>query len=498
MDVKLVSRILGTVVKVAAVLPLLPLPVSIIYGEFDCIAPLLLTSILMFVCGAALERIARVERHVRPRHAIVAVPIIWLVIPLFTSLPYHFCEHMPWLDAYFESMSGWTTTGLTVLPDIDHAHRTILFWRSLEQWVGGLGIVVSIISILRFETPSLLYVAEAREERIRPNVVNTAKEMWKIYITITVAGFLALWAAGMNPFDALNHSMTAVATGGFSTRSESVAAWNSPAIELITVILMVLGATSFVTHYRVAKTFRTSPAELPARIIKALRQYLQDRQFLTMIGLIVVVTAYVGAVSGDRVWDVVRYYGYQVVSAITCCGFSNADVSSFPEYAKLAITVLMIVGGSTASTAGAIKILRFLIMAEAVKAAIARRTQPIRGVVVPRIGSRVLSEDEILDAFAIASAYVFFLLVGTLLLTAYGYPLVDALFEVASAQGGVGLSSGITTPNAPTFVKILLIFHMWIGRLEVLPCLAALYWLTLIPKRLAVKGRGRGRPQSSE
>ncbi|WP_456435168.1 TrkH family potassium uptake protein [Methanopyrus sp.] len=489
MDVKLVSKILGTVMKVAAVLPLLPLPISLLYGELDCIAPLLLTSTLMFVFGITLERIARVERHVRPRHAIVAVPIIWLIIPLFTSLPYRFCEHMSWLDAYFESMSGWTTTGLTVLPDIDHAHRTILFWRSLEQWVGGLGIVVSIISILRFETPSLLYVAEAREERIRPNVVNTAKEMWKIYIMITAVGFLALWAVGMNPFDALNHSMTAVATGGFSTRSESVAAWHSPAVELITVVLMVLGATSFVTHYRVAKTFRTSSIELPARVIKALRQYLQDRQFFTMVGLVIAVTAYASSVSGDRAWDIVRYYGYQAVSAITCCGFSNADVQSFPEYVKLAITVLMIIGGSTASTAGAIKILRFLIMAEAVKAAIARRTQPIRGIVVPRIGSRVLSYDEISDAFAIASAYLFFLLIGTLLLTAYGYPLVDALFEVASAQGGVGLSSGITAPNASSFVKILLIFHMWIGRLEVLPCLAALYWLALIPKRLVVKGK---------
>ncbi|WP_456482016.1 TrkH family potassium uptake protein [Methanopyrus sp.] len=492
MDVKLVGRILGTVVKVAAALPLLPIPISLFYGELDCVAPFLLTSLLMFVSGVTLERIARVERHVRPRHAIVAVPIIWLVIPLFTSLPYRLCEHMSWLDAYFESMSGWTTTGLTVLPDVDHAHRTILFWRSLEQWVGGLGIVVSIISILRFETPSLLYVAEAREERIRPNVVNTAKEMWKIYIAITVAGFLALWAAGMDPFDALNHSMTAVATGGFSTRSESIAAWHSPTIELITVILMMLGATSFVTHYKAAKTFRTSPAGLPTRIIRALREYLRDRQLLTMICLIIAVTAYAGVASGDRAWDVVRYYGYQAVSAITCCGFSNTNVPSFPEHVKLAVTVLMVVGGSTASTAGAIKVLRFLIIAEAVKAAIARRTQPIRGVVVPRIGSRVLSDDEISDAFAIASAYVFFLLVGTLLLTAYGYPSIDALFEVASAQGGVGLSSGITTPDAPAFVKALLIFHMWIGRLEILPCLAALYWLASIPKRFAVKGKGRG------
>ncbi len=488
-DLKVVGRTLGAVVKASSALPLLPIPVALVYHEFSCVPSFLVTFALMLVLGLLLERIPGDERQVRPRHAMVSVPLLWLLIPLLTAIPYRTCERMSWLDAYFESMSGWTTTGLTVLPDIDHAHRSILFWRSLEQWVGGLGLVVTVISILRFETPSLLYVAEAREERIRPNVVNTAKEMWKIYAVITAAGTLLLWALGMSPFDALNHAMTAVATGGFSTRADSIAAYRSPAIELVTALLMVLGATSFVTHYRAAKTLRVHPGGRLRRLLRALKHYAQDLQFLVMLALILATTAYMALHAKTPLPEALRCYGYQAVSAITCCGFSNANVPSFPDYAKLALTVLMIIGGSTASTAGAIKVLRFLIMAEAIRVAIARRTRPVRGVIVPKIRDRALSEEEIVDAFTIAASYLFFVVVGTFILVKwYGYDPVDALFEVASAQGGVGLSSGITGPDAPAGVKALLIFHMWIGRLEVLPCLAAMYWALTMLKGLVTPG----------
>ena len=479
------GRILGMVTKVASLLPLLPIPIALIYGELSCVTPFLLTFVAMLAAGLLLERIPGDRNLVRPRHAIVSVPILWLLIPLFTAIPFHLCEGMPWLDAYFESMSGWTTTGLTVLPDVDHAHRSILFWRSLEQWVGGLGLVVTVISILRFETPSLLYVAEAREERIRPNVVNTAKEMWKIYAAFTAVGTLVLWLLGMSPFDALNHAMTALATGGFSTRSDSIAAYRSPAIELATSILMVLGATSFVTHHRAFKTLRVHPGSGPRRLLNALRHYSRDLQFLTLIALVLLTTAYMCLHSRLPPLESLRYYGYQAVSAITCCGFSNANVPDFPDHAKAALIMLMIVGGSTASTAGAVKILRFLIIGEAIRVAIARRTRPLRGVIVPKLQSRTLSDDEIIDAFAIAGSYLFFVVLGALLLAGcYGYRPVDAFFEIASAQGGVGLSAGITAPDAPAGVKALLIFHMWLGRLEVLPCLATLYWSLTLLRRL--------------
>ncbi len=474
--------------RVASLAFVPPIVVAAAYGEWKPLLWFSVSAVLTYAVGEVGVRAFKPRLRTRPRHAIVAVSYLWLLVPLFSAIPFHYCEGMSWLDSYFEAISGWTTTGLTVMPDIDHAYKSILFWRSLMQWIGGLGIVVSMIAVLRFETPSMLYVAEAREERIKPNVVNTAKEMWKIYIVITAVGAVALWAAGMSPFDAVNHSMTAVATGGFSTKSASIGAWHSLTIEAITVALMVLGATNFVTHYKAAKSIKTHPKGPLAGVLSGVKWYLRDRQFMMLVGLVVAITLYGVLTSAGNPMSAAHYYGYQAVSAITCCGFSDTDVGKFPDHVKFGLTILMIVGGSTASTAGAIKILRFLIMAEAVKVSVAKRVLPVRGVLVPKLGDRVLKKEEIFDAFSIAGAYVFFVTIGALLLSAFGYPLVDSLFEVASAQGGVGLSTGITSPSAPAAVKALLIFHMWIGRLEVLPCLAAMYWTVEILAR-ALRGK---------
>jgi trk system potassium uptake protein TrkH len=313
------------------------------------------------------------------------------------------------------------------------------------QWIGGIGLVVAVLAgVLRMG--GSLYVAEAGEEKIKPNVINTFKALWWIYALYTVAGAALFVAAGMPPFDAVNHSMTAIATGGMSVKNASIGAYDSLGIELVAMLLMLIGSISFTSHHHL----------LRGRI----RDFFRDTQLRIMLAVLFVAGLLV------MPWTSLRHGIFQAISAMTCTGFGTADLAAWPGFPVFVLILLMLVGGSSGSTAGALKIFRVGILAKSF-------WWNLRGLITPHLvipkkfGNWTLKERDIRPVLLFALLYASFIAGGTLVLASQGYPLASSLFEVASAQGNVGLSMGLAGTGMTFIGKSMIIINMLVGRLEI-------------------------------
>jgi trk system potassium uptake protein TrkH len=378
------------------------------------------------------------------------------------------------LNALFESMSGFTGTGLTMTDDESALPHTLQWWRSFSEWVGGVGVIVLTTAILaRPGSGSLtLYESEARSERIHPSVVSTVRTIWWIFLLFTFLAVCLLWLAGMPAWDAVNHAMTGLSTGGFSVTDDSIAAYDSPTIEYALWPVMVMGSVAFPVHYLVLRgDLRNVYADL------------QTRWVFVAFGLGAAgVSAWLletGTYESAR--SALRYGGFQFVSAMSCTGFQSAPVGRWPALVQLVLSAGMVVGAAAGSTAGGVKLVR---LATLVKGTAFR----VRGVFYPanavrrfRFDGRTLSDTETSQEFEeaaiVAFLWVAVLAVATaiLLVTVPAtYTVENVLFEVASTQGNVGLSTGITGPDASPVVKATFLVSMWMGRLEIIPVLVAL------------------------
>ncbi|UCC91600.1 MAG: TrkH family potassium uptake protein, partial [Candidatus Aenigmatarchaeota archaeon] len=245
MDTKVIFKSVGTCFKYASFVFLVPVIVSLIYGEYFAMPYFFLSFLVALILGLFLEKVFYTERTTRFEEGFVIVALIWMVMTLISTIPFVFVSGTGFVDALFESMSAWTTTGFSLL-DLETTPYSILFWRSFAQWVGGIGIVVLALSGL-FKTSNTLYIIEGHE-RIKPNVINAVKTIWWIYIFYTIIGITLLFVAGMPLFDSVNHAMTGIATGGMGTHSGSIGFYNSPAIESVMMFIMILGGISFFMH----------------------------------------------------------------------------------------------------------------------------------------------------------------------------------------------------------------------------------------------------------
>jgi len=406
------------------------------------------------------------------------------------------------LHALFESMSGWTGSGLTMAVHEPSLPRSIQWWRSLMQWVGGVGVIVLTVSILARPGSGsyALYRSEAREERIHPSIVSTVRTVWKLVVGYTLLGavvlFLAvrasdygaglpLWEAG---WQALNHAMTGLTTGGFSVTDNSIATYGSPLVETVLLPIMTLGAIAFPVHYAI----------LHDRDLGQLRRDVQTRWLLVLLvagtavlaiqNLRVLTAAFEGTwralptvgLSAAEV-DAVRDSAFQFVSALTCTGFQSAPIGDWGEGSKVLVSGAMVLGGAAGSTVGGIKIIRGYLVARGIRWQLSRVFLPTSAVVTGRIGDRRLGraemEREFAEAAVVSMLWLLMLAASTLVLVNLAgaeFTLGDALFEVASAQGNVGLSTGITGPGMEPILEAMFLFNMWIGRLEIIPVLVFL------------------------
>jgi trk system potassium uptake protein TrkH len=469
-NLKTVLKDLGSILVIVGLLMLVLIIVSSVFKEFYVVYVLLLTAIFTLGLGLVLRFSCKDAKEPELKHAMITAAVAWLVIPAISSLLFILIEGMSPLDSLFEAMSGWTGTGLTMVAHPSLLTHTIQFWRSFMQWVGGVGVIVLMVTILaRPGTGSfLLYKAEAREEKIRPSIVSTVRTIWWIYLLLTSISIALFYVAGMSPWEALNHAMTGIGTGGFSITDNSMAFYNSPLIEAAIIPVMILGAIPFLLHYKLLKGNA--------------RAFLKDMQcralFVILLVLFILLFIENYFASSGTALDAIRFSSFQIVSGLTCTGFQTTNVHLWSGRALTMVWMAMLIGGGAGSTAGGIKLIRAVIVWKGVNWSLTKAFLPKRAIKTVRFGDKLLEEEEMnsigSEANLVIILWILFLLVGVGVLSyivAPGYTLDEVIFEVVSAQSNVGLSTGIANAGLSSVGKVMLIVNMWIGRLEIIPVL---------------------------
>ena len=429
----------------------------------DPLGPWAMSALTAVVFGLPVALSTRGEdRRMRTRDAFLVVSGAWVLASLFGALPYlHFGALGP-IDAFFEAASGFTTTGASVIPDVEILPPSLLLWRSLTQWIGGGGIVVFAVAVL----PLLgiggmqLFRAEVSgpvTDKLTPRVADTARRLWLVYVGLTVSAGLGLWLAGMGPFDAVCHALTTVATGGFSTRNASLGAFG-PAVQWVDTAFMALAGVSFVLHYRC--------------LTGATRGVLRNPELRCYVGLLAVLTLVTAwdlfASHGREAW---RLAAFQVVSLVTTTGYASSDFDTWPELARMLVLPMLLVGGMAGSTAGGIKSVRLVLAWRAFLASLVRFVHP-HAVHPVRWEGRAVPDDVVDGVGIFLIAYVILCAACAFAVAAAGYDLETALSAAASAVSNVGPGLAEVGPTRtfahfPGEVKLLLGGAMIAGRLEI-------------------------------
>ena len=429
-------------------------------------AAVIFTSVAGIILGAGfiLHRfLPRTE--LRLKEAIVLTAIFFPLSSIISAVPVHFITGVAYTDALFECVAGITTTGLSVMPAV--SDPVFLFFRSWLQWIGGLGIIIVVLLIcLKPGTSAfLLYETQDSTDIVKPGVIATAMMFGKVYFTITLLAFGLFWAGGMIPFDALCHALSAVSTGGFSTKTGSIADFSGMVIPIALCAIMVMGGTNF---------------SIFPELFQNPKKFFSDVQLryftlFTATGIALMIFSLAPAGAGI---DVIPVAVFQVISALTTSGFSTIPIGELPETSRGVLIVLMGIGGSLGSTSGGLKIFRLILIAQIIRI-IFMRIFLRREVVIPlKVGERVMEPDEVYQHVSYIFLYGIVLAVSGFVFMVHGYGMSNSLFEVTSALGGVGLSTGVTSPSLPLLLKGVLSVDMLLGRLEVIPFLILLNPLT--------------------
>lgn len=469
-DLKIVLADLGQVFYFSAPSFLAPIPFAFFYGEpLHFAFSYFIIAVLVFLTGLALKKFFPQEKETETKHAFLTASLLWLLFTAFAAMPFVFVQGTSFVDGFFESMSAITTTGLSVLDnELDSVPKSLVFWRSFLGWFGGMGIIVlALIGIVSaYSTTSKLFFAEGRDDRIKPNLKHTVKELWKIYLAITVLGIVALLAAGMGFFDALNYAMSAVSTSGVNTSPDKLAIESNLLVEIILTLLLVIGSTNFALHYVFIKK-------------KSLKVYLQSSEFKSMLafsllgGLLVLPKIALFAQSFSEAVRISFFHSFSAqlggFMAITVSYIAASD-----DFVKLVFASLMVIGGSSGSTSGGLKVSRVLLVLKQFFWKI-KETTLTRGVVFPRkFEGTEIEPQRLSDVNHFVIVYLAVLFVGTMFLTTSGNSLADSFLEASSAQANAGISSGITYKGMPLPSEISLILLMWLGRLDIIPLFVGL------------------------
>ncbi|MGM0593172.1 MAG: TrkH family potassium uptake protein [Pseudomonadota bacterium] len=477
MQLGAIQRILGLLLMLFSTTMLPPVLVSLIYQDGFHLS-FLLGMALTILTGLVLWLPARNNRRdLRLRDGFMVVVMFWTVLGLFGALPFAIGAepNLSITDAVFESISGLTTTGATVITGIDHLPHSLLFYRQQLQWLGGMGIIVLAVAILpmlgiggmqlyRAETPGPM-----KDNKLTPRITETAKALWYIYLGLTIACTLAYWLAGMSFFDAISHAFSTVAIGGFSTHDASMGYFqDKPLIELIAIIFMFLSGINFALHFLAWRS-------------KSLRSYIVDAEFrtyltiLSVIGLITVF--YLHATATFPNFERSLLHGvFQVVSIGTTTGFTTSNYALWPGFLPVLLLFASFIGGSAGSTAGGMKVIRFLLLLKQGLREITRLVHP-NAVITIKIGGKPLPEKVINSVWGFFATYVALFSIILLLLMLAGLDQVTAFSAVAATMNNLGPGLGEVALNyssIPDVTKWMLCFTMLLGRLEIFTLLVLL------------------------
>lgn len=472
MNLLAVLRMLGRLLILLALAQLAPLLVAAVYAESESVIAFTSSALVAAVLGALLAVLPNRDSTLFQREGILIVALGWLSASVLGGLPYLFTGTLSApVDALFEASSGFTTTGATVLADIEAADRAILFWRSLTQWLGGIGIIVVFLALLSGFglNARVLYRIEVpgpSAEVLHPKVTETAKALFKLYLLLTGVQAVLLMVAGLSAFDAAIHALSTLSTGGFSSHTASAAAFG-PAAQWIIVFFMLLAGTNFSLMLAVARG-RARP--------------WQDREFTTyvslLVGATVAVTLFLARGSEAPVGTAVRDAAFQVTSLMTSTGFASTNFDLWAPGAQILLLMVMLVGGCAGSTAGGIKVVRVYLAFKTALREVKLAFKP-NAVIPISMRGKVIPDDVVRGTSAFLLLFAALLILGTIGLALGGHDLTTsltaalaALSNIGPGLGGVGPEESFRFFNAPE--KLGLIALMWLGRLEIL-AIAALF-----------------------
>jgi trk system potassium uptake protein TrkH len=465
-------------------LPLLSLPFY--PDEFTEGLYIALPAIGAMIIGFVLHRLRPKadEGRISPRHGAVIVGALWLSSVLITAAPYLISGRLSFTQAFFEGMNVWTTTGMTFLVP-DTLPHVLLLCRSVTCFFGGVGLICVIMSTISEAYGMQLYNAEGHADRLLPNLARSARLIMSLFFAYLVVGIAACIIAGMPVFDAVNHCLVALSTGGMSVRVNGLAYYDSFALEIITIILMILGATNFMVHMLLIKgKFR--------QLLKI--GELRAFACLAAVGILLLALASMPTVY-DNAGTAFRLSTFNVISVITTSGFAMVPYTTLPHMAVALLIFLMLVGGCAGSTSGGIKIGRIYLLYKSFVWNIKRHFRPEHNtselaLYYPQ-GKLYVKEEHYFGAANYVFLYLAVLFGGVLVLTAHGYGFQDSLYEFAGVMGTTGLSAGVVSPTTPGAVLWTMSAGMFVGRLEIIVVILAL--IQIIKGVGAVMPRRKGR-----
>lgn len=441
------------------------LVVALIYGESLTpfalsVAIALFTGVSFSLIGGKLSKSDSISRQ----DAYISVTLSWFIMSSIGSLPYLLSHEIPlFTDAFFESVSGFTTTGASILPDIESLPKSILFWRSLTHWIGGIGIIVLMLVVmpsLRIGGYHLFTLESSLQEKIQPKIKSVGHRLLLIYLCLTAAEIVLLWLGDMSIFESVCHSFSTIATGGFSPSNTSVANY-SPYIQYVISLFMLLAGVNFVVYYHGFKGNFSKVAK---------NEEMWTYFFIvTLIGSVLTYALYTGM--GKPFEESFREAFFQIISIITCTGFASADYLLWPQYAWIIIFFSMFIGGSTGSTAGGIKIARHLVFFKNIRRGFGHQLS--RNAVLPiRLNGNAISEKSNNTIMGFIFVYISFFACMSIILIIIGIDWPTASSAVATCMAGIGPGIGSIGPTSnfshlPDSVKYLLTFTMIVGRLEI-------------------------------
>jgi len=471
MNIKLVLKLVGRILQVEAVALLLPLVVALLYREDPL--PFLLTIAIVAACGCALSLLPA-KKQFFTREGFAAVGLIWIVTGLVGALPFLFCGYFASLiDCIFESCSGFTTTGASILTDIESLPKGILFWRSFTHWLGGMGVLVLATAIVPTLGIRSHYLTQAETpgpvfSKLVPKQSQTSKILYAMYCALTLAEVGCLKLAGMPLYDAFIHAFSSAGTGGFSNRNASVGAYDSVVIEMVITLFILLFSINFAVYFLV----------ITRRWKEALRS--DELRFFGVVvagATILITLANLGVYTS--VWESLRYSVFQVASIISTTGFATADYALWPQFAQLILILIMFCGACAGSTGGGMKCSRILLLFRSIRREVHRITHP-RSVEVVTLDGKVVSEDTLHSILVFVGAYLSIIFIAALVISLDGASFAVSFSAALTCVSNVGPGLELIGPTGnfaafSALSKGVMSLCMIIGRLEIFPILVLLF-----------------------
>ncbi len=467
MDFGVIINVLGHLLIVEAGLMIPSLLVALYYGSYDWKA-LLLSIIITAAVGFVMNRIFKYKQDIQAKEGLAIVGFGWILVSIFGALPFIFSGTIPsWVDAFFETVSGFTTTGASIVDNIESFPKGILFWRSFTHWIGGMGILVFTVALLpMFGIGGFqIYKTESpgpAPDRIVPRVRDTAKILYTIYTIITAIEIILLVLGGMSLYDSALHTFGTVGTGGFGIKANSVGYYQSTYIHLVIAIFMTLCGANFSLYYLL---FKRKWREVVKNT--ELRFYLG----IILISVILVSLNIYSSMKYDNFGIALRDSFFQVSSIITTTGYSTVDFDKWPTFSKVILFALMFIGGCAGSTAGGIKNIRIVVLLKAIKREFYRILHP-RAVIPIKIDGKVISNNTIAGISSFFALFIFIFIISTMIVSLDGVDFESAASAVAATLGNVGPAFGFAGPlrsysGFSNLSKIVMSICMLLGRLEI-------------------------------